>query len=524
MNRGWVMAWALTILTARADIDLVNVYPTSLTTGDTAPERARAWEFTNQDIFRLTHFRFEAGKDLRVETGLADLGVGHSVDGAVWAVVIPRENGTITSSAHAQPEEIGHIWLRFHPGEIDRLFPPATVVRDQAASVVAPMRRIANHKMSSSWQAGGRAMIPDPNSITVDVDTKSGVRRFFSVNMHESSAKYIDSFEHQIVRSAPAITPETAQDAFDKLWASFDRDYAMFTLRPEVDWTTSRSHFRPLALACRSTDEFAEVCADMLRPLRDLHIWLTVAEEEVPVFNRPRAANSNPPAHGHILEGVTDPGHVVQWTVTTDKIGFLGIYAWDNPGIPAKCDEVLEEMRGTRALIMDVRLNGGGSEDLAREVAGRFINKPFVYAFDQQRKGPNHADLTGKIERVVQPLGPWRYDRPVILLIGQKCMSSTESFVAMMSGDSNLITMGDHTCGSSGNPEIIKLPLDMTVSVPQWIDYLPDGSLLDERGFLPQIQFAPKPGAFEGERDDLLTAALDRLRKEPLRDKPIPGD
>jgi hypothetical protein len=48
--------------------------------------------------------------------------------------------------------------------------------------------------------------------------------------------------------------------------------------------------------------------------------------------------------------------------------------------------------------------------------------------------------------------------------------------------------------------------------VPRWIDYLPDGKPLDERGFQPQVFFKPTERAFEGNRDDLLTAALERLR------------
>jgi hypothetical protein len=57
----------------------------------------------------------------------------------------------------------------------------------------------------------------------------------------------------------------------------------------------------------------------------------------------------------------------------------------------------------------------------------------------------------------------------------------------------------------------------------QWIDCLPDGTPLDERGFQPQIPFHPTPGAFDGARDDLLTAALQRLRNEPLPEQPIAG-
>jgi hypothetical protein len=324
------------------------------------------------------------------------------------------------------------------------------------------------------------------------------------------------------VEAPSNLPPAFAAKAFDQLWETFDRDYAMFALRPEVDWNRLQELYRPKALASRSTNEFAAVCAEMLRPLRDLHIWLTVAGESVPVFNRPRAANANPGAHATILGQLHEAGPV-QWAVTADKIGFLAIYGWSDQHIPALCHQALEQMRNTRGLVVDVRLNGGGSEDLAEGVAGRFLAKEFVYAFSQFRNGPSHTNLTARFERRVFPGGPWCYDRPVVLLIGQKCMSSNESFIAMMSGAQQVTVMGDHTCGSSGNPEIIHLPLGMTVSVPRWIDYLPDGTPLDERGFQPQIVFEPSPGAFEGLRDDLLTAALARLHIVALLEQPIAG-
>jgi Peptidase family S41/Bacterial Ig-like domain len=318
----------------------------------------------------------------------------------------------------------------------------------------------------------------------------------------------------------PPLDTAQAAKAFDRLWEAFDEDYAMFILRPEVDWGQLRAEFRPKALASRSVQEFAEVCAQMLRPLRDLHVWLTVAGQPVPVYNRPRTANSNPSAHQALLGNLHQEGRV-QWTVTADKIGFLAIYGWNNDRIPAFCDQALAQMRDTRGLILDVRLNGGGSEDLARDVAGRFVPRSFVYAYSRFRNGPAHTNLTAKIERRVAPRGPWRYDRPVVVLIGQKCMSSNESFVAMMSGDPDALLMGDHTCGSSGNPELINLALNMTVSVPRWIDYLPNGTPLDERGFQPQVQFHPGSGAFQASRDDLLSAALARLRQAPLPQSPI---
>jgi hypothetical protein len=98
-------------------------------------------------------------------------------------------------------------------------------------------------------------------------------------------------------------------------------------------------------------------------------------------------------------------------------------------------------------------------------------------------------------------------------------MSGNESFIGMMTGATNVTTMGDHTCGSSGNPQMVKLPLDMTVSVPQWIDFLPNGTPVDGRGFTPMVAFKPSPAGFEGDRDDLLTAALAWLRSAQLLEK-----
>jgi len=495
-------------------VDLLKRYPTKLTAGDTAPDRARPWEFTAADVFRVSRFTFEVGKELKVEVGPADLGIGHCADGAVWAVVIPRADGTLTRQLTNQ-EAIAHVWLRFHPKEINHLFPPETVFSDGARNLAAQVRAIANAKFGSSWHAGPNAMIPEPKDLTVDVDTKDGPRRFFGVDTDAQTARYVAAFENRNVKPPPTFTADSAAAAFDQLWEAFDRDYAMFVLRPEVDWAKLREQYRPKALASKSTQEFAEVCADMLKPLRDLHVWMTVAGVNVPVFNRPRSANSNPSAHHAILGDLKQAGRV-QWAITPDKIGFIAIYGWNTgPEIPAQCDEALEEMRDTRGLIIDVRLNGGGDEPTAGKVAGRFLQKEFVYAYSQYRNGPSHTNLTEKYERKVTPRGPWRYNRPVVLLIGQKCMSSNESFIAMMSGDPDCTIMGDHTCGSSGNPRIVKLPLDMTVSVPRWIDYLPDGKPLDERGFQPQVPFKPASGAFEGERDDLLIAALERLRQTP---------
>jgi hypothetical protein len=60
---------------ARAEVDLLKKYPTSLKTGDTAPDRARAWQFTPEDIFHLSGFTNTLATTLLVQVGVSDLGL-----------------------------------------------------------------------------------------------------------------------------------------------------------------------------------------------------------------------------------------------------------------------------------------------------------------------------------------------------------------------------------------------------------------------------------------------------------------
>jgi hypothetical protein len=355
------------VTTGHANVDLLERYPTKLTAGDTNPQRARAFAFTSSDIFRLAHFNLEIGQDLKIAMGAADLGLGRTVDGAVWAVIIPRTKiaATLTSSATNQPEAMAHLWFRFHPQEINRLFPPESVFPDGLTNQLRLMQIIVNAKFFSSWHSGTNAIIAEPKVLTVDVDAKSGPRRFFMVDRDAGTAKYVKDFETHAVKQPPPLTPDAAAKAFNQLWESFDRDYAMFVLRPELDWAKLRAEYYPKAMASTTTYEFADVCAEMLKPLRDLHVWITVASLNVPVFNRSRAANSNPSAHAAILGKLNRDGRVA-WTVTADQIGYISISGWDTgPEIPRSCDQALEAMRNTRGLIIDVRLNGGGAEPTA---------------------------------------------------------------------------------------------------------------------------------------------------------------
>jgi RNA polymerase sigma-70 factor (ECF subfamily) len=199
-------------------VDLLERYPTPLTAGDTDPSHARPWQFGAEDIFHVSQFMFKIGDGFKVETGSADLGIGHCADGAVWAVLIPRDHGILTSSVASNAEAIAHVWLRFHPAQINRLFPPDAVLSDGNGNLAPQIRAIANAKMTTSWQASGKAMIPGPKDMTVYVDTKEGAHRFFMVDTEAHRAEYVAAFNQQSsdqisATSIPPVVVKTVPEA-----------------------------------------------------------------------------------------------------------------------------------------------------------------------------------------------------------------------------------------------------------------------------------------------------------------------
>ncbi len=495
-------------------IDLGTRYPAKL---DSSPTRVGyTWSCDSEDVWSLSSFSYELGDQLKVELGPATVAFGRHDTSVLWAVVLPDQPGRFTASATGGGDDtVAHIWLRFHPSQVGELFLAATVTGSGEPEKRRQAKRICAWKIHGSWQNGGSPMVPDRNALVIDLDTAKRVRRFFSIDMAAGKADYYSDFERQALPESEKIDRETALEIFDGAWEAFDREYAMFTIKPNVDWKALRDQYRPQAERAKTAYEAGAIVSEMLEHLEDVHVWVRVGSEMIPGYSRPRPLNANWQALGTMIEGFADLPQGLAWGRTLDGVGFVNIYRLGNGGLPKAFDEVLGKLADTWALVIDLRFNGGGDELLARKVAGRFLDEKCVYSLNQYRSGPKHTDLGEKYERVCQPRGPWRYQSPVVVLIGQKTMSSAESFALMLAQTPQVTTMGDRTAGSSANPRVLPLPEKIEVSLPRWLDMGPDGKLIDAVGVQPKVRVDAAPRAFTETSDPVLEAALKYLRKIP---------
>jgi C-terminal processing protease CtpA/Prc len=197
-----------------------------------------------------------------------------------------------------------------------------------------------------------------------------------------------------------------------------------------------------------------------------------------------------------------------------DGIGYIMIADWskqeENSLEPAFA--ALKEFADAPGVIIDVRPNSGGSEPLAEEFAGCFIDKPVLYSKHLNRKAGEPNGFTIPQERILQPNKEKpHYRGKVVVLMGQVNMSSCESFLLMMKQSPNCNLIGQKSYGSSGNPKPYELGNGVTVWLPSWKDLLPDGTCLEGHGVLPDIAISTTDAQFNN-GDPVLDAGLKYLR------------
>lgn len=195
-----------------------------------------------------------------------------------------------------------------------------------------------------------------------------------------------------------------------------------------------------------------------------------------------------------------------------EGVPVIRITEWDNRAgqdLIASFDQLLERARGKPGLIIDVRGNGGGSDEMASQVVGRFIRQPVVSSISFHRQAP-----TLKFDRTVdwtEPRGPWRYDGRVAILTDEGCMSACEHFVSGMI-EAGALACGTPTSGACGWIRRIELPGGARLNVSRTFPLHTGGIPSPQLGMAPHLWAPRQLTDLRAGRDTALRAALDWLK------------
>ena len=306
--------------------------------------------------------------------------------------------------------------------------------------------------------------------------------------------------------------PETPVQMFDEFWATLDREYSYFEYK-QINWDSLRTVFRPRAMDVNSEYALISlVLKEMAAPLRDQHVWFISPDGSVvPTYVPYKPANFDPLTWTRLVGRCgfvfvnSDLGHCL-----TDGVGYVFVRTWNDSRISvAMLDAVVDHYRDAPAIIIDVRPNGGGADNLALALAARFATTETRIGYIAYRNGPGHADFDEQIMRRISPRGSFQYTKPVIVLAGRGVLSSSETFISAMRELPSVTILGDTTGGSSGNPRQHTLR-DWRYTVSRWIEWTADRQVIEWNGIPPDTFISWDANALAQGRDPVLEAALAR--------------
>ncbi len=307
-------------------------------------------------------------------------------------------------------------------------------------------------------------------------------------------------------------------DKFKTVWHDFDLNYSYFVHR-QINWDSLKTVYEPLVEKEITYDFFIyNVLAPMLNELNDLHVRLYHKNGTyIPLYSRPYEKNYEYTEQfftRYISNINRTTNDKFMWGSISDSLGYVLIRNWTNAEDTEEFLEIFDsnqtEFDNYKGYIIDVRSNGGGSELLAQNVAGRFTSQTEIYAYRKIRNGPDHNDFTDLFWSDISPSGNWQYTKPIIILIGQQCVSSNEAFVLMMTTQDHVTSIGDTTRGSSGNPKIFNLDDGTEYYISSWVAYKTDKTILEDVGIFPDIAI-PASQSIVGDQDMVLEQAIEFL-------------
>lgn len=311
------------------------------------------------------------------------------------------------------------------------------------------------------------------------------------------------------VAGLPA-TCGTEPAAFDVFWQTFQENYPFFAAKG-IDWHQVRDRFRERANQAEQRGDDAELFAtlrDMVAPLNDAHVVVSAGESGSFGTGRPGTTIPSPQLDRQVKEFVQrrDLQHSLT-EFANGRIGYADIpgrdygylrvssfsgytaertFAADSAELDRALDAIFtaDRLGRLRGLVLDLRVNGGGSDSLGLRLAARLTDRPyFAYAKktrstepQPQRVEPAHDGFAG----------------PIAILTGGSTVSAGETFTqAMLERPSRTTRIGESTQGVFSDMMERKLPgarhTDWWFGVPNEEFLTSNGRTFDGAGIPPEL-------------------------------------
>lgn len=325
------------------------------------------------------------------------------------------------------------------------------------------------------------------------------------------------SCDRMLLGDAVEHTPE---NVFNTFWTDLDEYYGLFQVK-HINWDSVRQVYEPQIRAEMTDEELYHVLTEMLGILNDCHVNLFPSNPNLPMYQSGILGRIDTLGDFDLemiktnyLPSFQETYNGSIYGFLDDEIGYVHIAGFGDysNNLDNAWDDILNEMKDTKGMIIDIR-GGYGGEDLAGQIIGsRFADQNHLYMKTRIKNGAGENDFTPFQDWYLEPSGDFQYTKPVIILTHRGTLSARETFGLAMKALPNTTFLGDTTAGGFSNIMIRDLPngWGYVFSMGDWRDG--EGVSHETIGLIPDEVILNESFDIRNGTDKVLEEAISKLQ------------
>ncbi len=311
-------------------------------------------------------------------------------------------------------------------------------------------------------------------------------------------------------------TPNNPVNNYDLLWKDYNEMYGSFVVK-NINWDSLNHVYRPLININSSDLELYNTMTGLLSHLDDNHVTLTPVNSNLQRYKSGILGRMGiftdfklDVVQNNYLIQSKEYCSTIQYGKLDNNIGYIHI-SNITEGInfyEKAFDDILEYMKETDGIIIDIRNNSGGIDQQSVYIAGRFTNKSKSAFTFRLKNGTAHDSFTPFYDYTVKPEGNFQYLNKVVLLTHRFTISAAETHTLTMARNDNVTIIGDTTSGAFSDMITRELPNGWmyTISVGDWRDFKKES--YEGIGYPPDVVIQNQPCDIENGKDEALEKAI----------------
>ena len=316
----------------------------------------------------------------------------------------------------------------------------------------------------------------------------------------------------------PADSNRNIED-FEAAWNRINDVYPFLEFK-NINWDSIYTVYRPRVEVAKG-DEFYFILNNLLAELEDGHVYYKVpGGSEVYPFYPQRHYKDRHAYNPFVIRSYFDKelnltsSGSAEYQILPENIGYVFLAGFDENYLINEFPIIMEYLKNTKGLIIDIRQKRGGSSRNVNAVVTRFMTEPLEW--------PNVYCLGELVDiSPFQPTGPF-YTNPVVILINGSTFSAGELTTEILKQLPNVTAVGDTTGGGGGSGSscasrqsisTFKLPSGKLISTPTGYIESYDGQQIEWLGVPPDIRIEQTEDDINAGRDKQLEYAINMLKQ-----------